>query len=130
MRLLPKAETTRTLLLIVSNIISAFEFTNGCQILSSLNVEVFVFIHFILSGEQEALCQSHACMLGFVFLLKRGALINLGTRVKKSKIITTSNNCRAICSLQPLQSAILFNPPDNLSRLVPLPPLCRGGNSG
>lgn len=78
----------------------------------------------------EALCQSRVCMLGFVFLLKREALINLGTRVKKSKIITTSNNCIAICSLPPLQSAILFNPQDNLVKLVPLPPLCRGGNSG
>lgn len=100
------------------------------KLISSLNLEAFVFIHSILSGEQEALCQSHACVFIFVSLLRREALTNLGTRVKKSKIITTSNNRIAICSVQALQSAISFNPQDNLVRLVLLPPLCRGGNSG
>lgn len=97
---------------------------------SSLSLEAFVFIHYVLSGEQEMLCQSHVRVFLFVLLLRREALTNLGTRVKKSKIITTSNNCIAICSLQALQSAIAFNPQDSLMRLVLLPPLCRRGNSG
>ena len=66
---------------------------------------------------------SKSCVFVFVFLLRREALTNLGMRVKKSTIITTSNNCIAICSLQALQSAISFNPQDNLVRLVLLPPL-------
>lgn len=100
------------------------------KLVSSLSLEAFAFIHALLCGEQEALCQSHARVFIFGSLLRREALTNLGTRVKKSRIITTSNNRIAICSLRALQSAISFNPQDNLVRLVLLPSLCRGGNSG
>lgn len=113
-----------------------FQYSSSWKLYQLLNLQIDVkfissqFIHFILSGEQETLCQSRVCVFVFVFLLRREALTNLGMRVKKSKIITTSNNCIAICSLQALQSAIPFNPQDNLMRLVLLAPLCRGGNSG
>lgn len=36
------------------------------KLVSSLNLEAFVFIHSILSGEQEALCQSHARVCSFL----------------------------------------------------------------
>lgn len=62
--------------------------------------------------------KSCACVYIFCPLLRGEALTNLGTRVKKSKIITTSNNCVAICSLPDLQSVVALNSQDSATRVV------------
>lgn len=115
-----------------------FQYSSSWKLYQLLNLQIDVeFISrlnlstlYCLESRKHYVKVACVCMFIFVFLLRRETLTNLGMRVKKSKIITTSNNCIAICSLQALRFAISFNPQDNLVRLVLLAPLCRGGNSG
>lgn len=50
----------------ITECLLAFEFTNWCHVIFQSFSEAFLVLHYILSGEQDTLCQSHVHVCTFL----------------------------------------------------------------